>query len=141
MLAQNSRLPRDGPSAEASLEGSSNGPPSTPTSRQSDNSSEISDDSPTPAEDVDVYLQYKNDFNLSSDLLRHVDQKRMARLLPPKLSRRWLKMDAEAKEQCEELENRIAHYMNQIRSVVHISAGQILLLIRSVLCQTIGKDH
>lgn len=116
ILAHDSRKSKDtGSLSDTSCELSSSSPPSTPNSRLSDTSTASSDDSPTPAEEIDLYAHYRNQFDLPSDLLREIDPKRMARLLPPKLSRRGLMMEEDLKDKLEELEARIAFYMNNVR--------------------------
>lgn len=116
LLAHNSReVTTTAPNTpDTSFETSSNDPPTTPL-KSSASSDVSSNDSPTPAADIDVWEIYRDKFNISSDILRHVDPERMARLLPPKLSQGGLNMDWKAKAEVEDLENRIAGRMNKVR--------------------------
>lgn len=82
----------------------------------SSGSSDASDgDSPSPVGVIDIFEQYRNDFHLTSDLLRHIDKRRMRKLLPPKLSQRGLALSSEKKTALEELEEDIALSLNAVR--------------------------
>lgn len=88
--------------------------PKTPDNLSSDNDT-LSDDSPTPAGDINVWDQYRDDFRLTADLLRHVDGSRMARLLPPRLSKRGFVVDLNTKLMLCGLEARVTDRMNKVR--------------------------
>lgn len=114
LLAHNSRQAEPTCPPDTSFEITSEDRPKTPDNSSSDNDT-LSDDSPTPTGDINVWDQYRDDFRLTDDLLRHVDGSRMSRLLPPRLSKRGLTVDLNTQLMLCGLEERVTDRMNKVR--------------------------
>jgi hypothetical protein len=117
LLSINSRKKSQNTYPDSSMAFSDGHLPSTPDASMdgSSDSHPSSDDSPTPAADISLFDSYRNDFALTKDMLGWLEPKRMAKLCPPRLSRRGLELDTEAVKKIEDLSEDIKNGVNRIR--------------------------